>query len=62
MQKHLDLRLPLPHGGLVDGHLHSLLVVCDHDGAQGTELRLKLLVIHRPEAVKEQVFLIPVRS
>lgn len=42
----LDLRLPLPQSRLIDGHFHRLLVVCHHNGAQRTELRLKLLVIH----------------
>lgn len=55
----LDLRLPLSQSRLIDGHFHRLLVVCHHNGAQRTEFRLKLLVIHRPETVKEEVPLIP---
>lgn len=58
----LNLGLPLSHCRLVDWHLHRLLVVSYNDGAQGTELRLKLLVVHRPEAMKEKVPAIPVKS
>lgn len=42
----LDLRLPLSQSRLIDGHFHRLLIVGHHNGAQRTEVRLKLLVIH----------------
>lgn len=43
---HLNLGFLLARCRLIDGHLNGLLVVGDHDGAQGTELGVQLLVIH----------------
>lgn len=56
---HLDLGFLLARCRLIDGHFNGLLIVGDHDGAQGTELGVQLFVIHGPEAVEEQVLLVP---
>lgn len=59
---HLNLGFLLAECWLVDRHLNGLFVVGDHNGAQGTELGVQLLVIHRPEAVEEQVLLVPAQA
>jgi len=59
---HLNLGFLLAERRLVDGHLYGLFVVGDHDGAQGAELGVQLLVVHGPEAVEEQVLLIPAQA
>lgn len=43
---HLNLGFLLAKRWLIDGHLNGLFVVGDHDGAQGAELCVQLLVIH----------------
>jgi hypothetical protein len=57
----LDLRLALARSRLVDGHLDGLLIVGDHDGAQGRVLGVDLTVVHGPEAMEHQHVLIPLR-
>lgn len=56
---HLDLWYPLSRCRFIDGHLDSLLMVCHHNGPQGAELRVDLLIIYRPEPVKQQTLGIP---
>lgn len=34
-------------------------MVCHHNGPQGAELRVDLLIIYRPESMKQQTLLIP---
>ena len=46
IHKLLDLRLLLPRGRLIDGHLDGLLVVGDHDAAEGGVLGVDLGVVH----------------
>lgn len=56
---YLNLTLPLPRGGFIDGHLDGLLIVGDHDGAERGVVGVDLGVVHGPEAVEHQVLLIP---
>ena len=58
----LDLRLPEPVRRLVNGHLDGLLPVGHHHGAQGGVLGVHLAVVHRPEAVEQEVMLIPAKK
>ena len=55
----LDLRLPLPRRGLVDGHLDGLLPVGHDHGPERGVLRVHLAVVHGPEAVEQEVLLVP---
>ena len=55
----LYLRLLPARRRLVDGHLDGLLPVGHHDRPQRRVVRVHLLVVHRPEAVEDQVLLVP---
>ena len=59
---YLDLALSLARCRLVDRHLDGFIIVGDHNGAQGGEVSVDLLVIHRPEAVKHQCLFIPAHT
>ena len=54
-----NLGLALAGGRFVHGHLDGLFPVGHDDGAQGRVLRVDLRVVHRPEAVKHEVVLVP---
>ena len=57
----LDLRFLESRCRLVERHLDGLLVVGDHDRAEGRVLGVNLRVVNRPEAVEHQVLLVPVK-
>lgn len=55
----LDLGLFLTDSWLVDWHFDILVIVCNNDWSQGRILGMHHFVIHRPESVESQTFLIP---
>ncbi len=55
----LDLTFPLARRGFINWHLDRFFVICDDNGSQGWVLCVNLWVIHRPETMEHEVFLIP---
>lgn len=62
MSIYLNLGFFLAHCRLVYGHFYGLFVVGDHNGTEGTELRVHLFIIHRPEPMEQKVLLVPDRE
>ena len=55
----LDLALSATVGGLVNGHFDVFIKVSDDNRAEGRELSVHHLVIHRPEAMEIEHLLVP---
>ena len=58
----LDLRLALASGRFIDWHLNLFIEICHHDRSQRRVSGVNHLVVDRPESVKIEHLLVPLRS